>query len=109
MPRIIEIYRGSAELGIPVRFTVGFAPLMVNGETAEDAPEVKSINFYETGAFKGQAYRGACYVVQFVDSDIRRIIPATDVIEIAYDSESEKIKSAKEDAAGTTELPDLED
>ena len=111
MPGIIEIWKKHAVPGAPVRFTVGLTPQQPNSDgvlvDVEDAPTVKSINFYLQG-LGGKAYREPCYVIQFEDSDIRRVIPATAVGEIGWDSEASIIKALKEEqeAAGVPELED---
>lgn len=116
MPKIIEIWRKTVIPGMPVRFTVGQQPqAVVNGElvTMEDVPPVTSISFYVGGAFNGKAYRDECYVIQFEDSDVRRILAYDTIGEIAYDSESTKVKAVKakledteEEKANTPELPE---
>jgi hypothetical protein len=116
MPKIIEIWRKAVIPGAPVRFTVGHRPqTVVDNElaTIEDAPVVKSINFYVGGAFNGKAYRDECYVVQFEDTDVRRVLAYDTIGEIAYDSESTKIKAVKaqledheEQKANTPDLPE---
>jgi hypothetical protein len=75
---IIEVWREATAEDLPVRFTVGQSP-------AAASPPVKSINFYETGAIGGKAYRGPCYVIQFEDSPMRRIIPAHCVVDVLYE------------------------
>jgi len=119
MPRIIEVWRKSTT-GIPCRFVVGQRPMMRPTDSGadallvevEDSPVVKAIKSYATGAFKGDAFVGPCLVVHFVDSDIRRIIPAHTVIDVAFDSETSKIKAIKskledsEDDVKTPELPE---
>lgn len=75
---IIEIWRKVIVEDLPARFTVGQSP-------TDESPPVKSINFYETGAIGGKAYRGGCYVVQFEDSPMRRIIPSHCVVDILYE------------------------
>jgi hypothetical protein len=84
---IVEIWRHN-DLNLPVRFSVGDQPQFIGADgnmiTVADSPPVKSINFYETGAFGGKAYRGPCYVVQFESSPARRIIPIDDVKDILW-------------------------
>jgi len=75
----------------PVIFTVGQAPV-------EESPVVKSIVLFDQGAygenvrgfptFKG--YKGACYLISFVDSPAKRIVPADTVVDVAVDAESKK-------------------
>lgn len=88
MPGIIEIWRSVQGVNIPVRFAVGEPPSVLDAEGALDAivgPNVKSIKFYETGAIGGKAFRGSCFVVQFEESAVRRIIPAAVVVDVAYE------------------------
>jgi hypothetical protein len=120
MPGIIEIWRRSGGLNIPIRFTVGSAPAYLENESepqaevvdqdeptaqedSSDNPPVSAIKHYQTGAFKGDAYIGPCYVVRFKDCDVRRIIPASEVVDIAYNNDSPKPKT---DGAV---VPDLEE
>ena len=86
MARIIEIYR-EAKVGLPTQFVVGTA-------VVADSPVVDSISFYETGAFGGKAFRGPCYVVAFKDTNVRRVITAGQVVDIAWEGD-EKQKNVK--------------
>lgn len=85
---ILEIWRKMKMPGLPVVFTIGESPKFLNDDgiltPIEESPPVKNINFYETGAFKGQAYRGPCYVIAFEESNHRRIIPAVDAFDILF-------------------------
>jgi len=85
---VVEIWRRPGA-GLPVCYTRGEQPKFINSEGAlvpvEESPVIKSINFYETGAFAGKAFRGPCFVIQFEESNLRRIIPATDIKDIGYD------------------------
>jgi len=88
MPGIIEIWRKTKELGIPVKFTVGEPPAIINADGVlefVEGPNVKAINASGTGAFGNKGAHGRCYVVQFEDSKIRRIIPAETVVDIGYE------------------------
>ena len=113
MPRIIEIWRDSGGIDIPVKFTVGEVPQVLNengnlvGMEGEAPPVVTRIKCYATGAVKGDAYVGPCFVIQFEDSDVRRIIPAHVVIDVGFDSESTTIKLLKEDQETETATPEL--
>ena len=96
---IVEIWRKPIGPGLPVCFTVGNTPQYIGEEnnliSIIESPDVKSITFYETGAFQkaafGPAYHGPCYVIQFEDSNVRRIIPQVDVRDICWAS-AEKTK-----------------
>lgn len=72
---IVEIWRKTVGGFLPNRFTVGESPV-------EDSPPVKNINFYETGAFK--QHWGPCFVIQFENSPMRRVIPTETVVDILY-------------------------
>ena len=91
--KIISIHRNISdlEIDIPEIFTIGAVPQVDDGPV-DDNPVVESIKFYETGFAKGQAYRGPCYVISFVDSHIKRIIPADTIKEIAVEMDAEKNK-----------------
>lgn len=90
--KIISIIRGVQGVGgVPEVFVLGVAP--------ENSPEVKEIKFYETGGFSGKAYRGRCYIVTFVDSTVKRLIPSECVIDIA-------IETAKDEEVVVPPLPE---
>ena len=88
----------------PLIFTVGEPPV-------EESPVVKSIVLFDQGAygentrglsiFKG--YKGACYLVSFVDSTTKRIVPAKTVVDIAVDSEPSTKTKAQVDTDATAE------
>jgi hypothetical protein len=103
--KIISIHRDTKELALPEVFTVGSVPT-IDGEAIEHNPPVKSIVFYETGAGNGKAYRGKCYLVSFADSNVKRVIPASSVVEIAYEADAEaktKMKKAETPEVEATE------
>jgi len=85
-------------VGLPTNYIVGTVPTIEGQETNADDPVVKSIVFFQEGAYsqtKAQlltfkAFLGPCYLVSFVDSPIKRIIPAEQVVDVAVDSEPEK-------------------
>jgi hypothetical protein len=88
--KIIEIWRKEAIAGLPVRFFIGSPPMYVgpdNGLVATEGPAVSSI--ITTVEIKG-VYRGVCYVVNFTDSPTKRVIPAVDVADIAYEKTKKK-------------------
>ena len=94
--KIISIHRdaGDLEIDVPEIFTIGEVP-QISDEPVDDNPVVESIKFYETGFAKGQAYRGPCYVVSFVNSHVKRIIPLDTVKEIAVEMDADKKKNAE--------------
>lgn len=89
MNKIIEIWRKETVAGLPVRFIVGQPPSsIINGVlTAIEGPAVSSI--ITTPEVK-EVYRGLCYVVNFVESRTKRLIPAIDVADIAYEKSKKK-------------------
>jgi hypothetical protein len=97
MNKIIEIWRKETITGLPVRFIVGQAPsIIINGVlTAIEGPAVSSIT---TTPEVKEVYRGMCYIVNFVESKTKRLIPAGDVADIAYE------KSKKKEGADVPEL-----
>lgn len=84
----------------PIIFTIGEAPV-------DDSPLVKSIVLFDQGAYGENArgfatfkgYKGPCYLVSFVDSPAKRIVPANTVVDVAIDSEPAKKKDTSDDAA----------
>jgi hypothetical protein len=112
MPRIIEIWRDTNGMDIPVKFTVGEVPQVLNengnlvGIEGSDPPVVKKITHVH-GAFGNKAYRGCCFIVEFEDTDVRRVVPEHVVVDIGYHSEATTIASIKEDKETATETPDL--
>lgn len=100
---IVEIWRKSVGPNMPVKFTVGEAPSFISAEgnlvPIEQSPPVKSINFYAAGAFSTKAWRNECFVVQFSESPVRRIIPAEEVKDIAWEVPQKN----------SNDLPPLED
>jgi hypothetical protein len=79
MSRIIELYR-EPKAGLPHQIVVG-APV------ADGGAVVDSISFYETGAFGGKAFRGPCFIIAFRDSAVRRVIPASQILDIAWETD----------------------
>jgi hypothetical protein len=98
--KIIEIWRKETIPGLPVRFIVGSPPMFVgpdNGLIAAEGPAVSSI--ITAVEIKG-VYRGICYIVNFLESQTKRVIPAVDVADIAYE------KTKKKEGV---DVPELED
>jgi len=93
--KIISIFRTLhfAQPGnpLPGEFTVGESPV-------PDSPVVEKIVPMRDG--KLDFYPNACYVIHFTDSKVRRIIPAGEVVDIAYDTSKEETKDAEK-------VPDL--
>lgn len=51
---------------------------------------VESIKFYETGYNSGRYYRGRCYVISFVGSAVKRVVPAEYVVEVVVEAGENK-------------------
>ena len=101
--KIISIHRDVKEAALPEVLTVGSVPV-IDGEAVEHNPPVKSIVFYETGVSK--VYRGRVFLVSFTNSNVKRVIPASSVIEVAYEADAEnktKLKKAETAEVEATE------
>ena len=86
MSGIIEIWRREAVQGLPVRFTVGNAPMLANDVPADTDLIVRHIDFRETGAMAGKRLDGPIFCITFESSVVQRFIPAGEVIDIAYET-----------------------
>lgn len=112
--KIISLTR-TETLGLPTNYVVGQTPVISGEEPNADDPVVKSIVFFQEGAYsqtKAQtltfkAFLGPCYLVSFVDSPVKRIVPSEQVRDLAIDSEPEK-KAVKEEALNLVEAADDE-
>ena len=85
MSGIIEIWRKSHDLGVPVKFTVEQQPAMEDGSVIADSPAVSKISYRESGSLAGKRLDGAVFCVSFDESPVQRFIKASDVIDIAYE------------------------
>ena len=85
MSGIIEIWRKSYGLHVPVKFTVGQQPVMGDGTTVEDSPAVSKIEYRENGSLAGKRFGELVFCVSFDESSVQRFIKATDVVDIAYE------------------------
>jgi hypothetical protein len=84
--KIISLMRKHTGVdGVPNNFIVGFSP-------TEDSPPVKDIKFLETRVAK--IGNGPCYTIGFEGSNIKRFIPASEVVDIAYelDKKNDKVE-----------------
>jgi hypothetical protein len=70
-------------MDIPQSFVVGSAAV-------ENGSPVKSIKFYETGAFSSKAFRGSCYVITYEASELKTIVPSSTIIDVSVDASSNK-------------------
>ena len=88
-------------------FTIGHK---VNDD--ELAPKVKSIVFYDRGAYSEnksgvsifKAYKGPCYLLSFEDDDNKMIIPVCEIRSIVVNSE----KKSKSESKAETKLAETE-
>ena len=85
MSGIVEIWRRMGATNLPVRFTVGNPAALADG-TVTDGPVVKHIDFRETGAMAGKRLNAPVYCITFEESFVQRFIPATEVVDIAYET-----------------------
>lgn len=92
MSGIIEIWRKERHPQQPVRFVVGNPPSLTGGESVADV-EVRSIVYREGGTLGKFRFPSALFCVNFVNSPVQRLIPASEVIEIAYETkEADEVK-----------------
>lgn len=104
----------AVQLGsLAANYILGEVPLTFSGATM-DLPAVKSIKLLIGGVH--DAHRDVCYLVTFVDSEIRHIVPAKDVYHVEYENEpaqKENKKSKKQKvaiaASEDAELADMSD
>jgi hypothetical protein len=87
MIKIIEIWRKETIPGLPIGFTLKQKP--VEKDEAGillpiEGPVVSSIVSSMEGE-KSKIYRGHCYIVSFAESQTKRVIPAGDVVDIAFE------------------------
>lgn len=112
--KIITLTRTEIK-GLPTDYLVGYSPVIAGEEAEHGDPIVKSIVFFQEGAYSQtkdqrvtfKAFVGPCYLVSFVDSPVKRVIPAEKVEDIGVDSEPEK-KAVKKEAANLVEAADDE-
>ena len=99
--KIIELVCKPNGSSIPQIYTVGNAPLNVLGVPMDNMGMVASIRYNRLPYNKGFQGDYPSYTVEFEDSDIRSIIPESDVIRVGIDIE----KNKKDDEAAP-ELPE---
>jgi len=98
--KIVEIIRDSKNLAIPVTFRVGM-PIVEGGHT------VSEILYCRDGYSSGSKGRRASYAIKFAETPEVRVIPETEVIDMAI-LPDEPIKGKKDTAAAAEaniELP----
>ena len=86
MSGIIELWRRERNPQQPVRFVVGAQPMLPNGSTAEDVPPVKSITYREMKTLGKNRFNEELFCISFEDSFVQRLIPASEITEIAYET-----------------------
>jgi len=89
MAGIIEIWRKAGVAHLPVRFTVGDVPRLMDGTALTDAPTIKSISYRESGAIAGKRFSEPVFCISFEDSNVQRFIPASSIADIAYESKKD--------------------
>ena len=93
MSGIIEIWRKAHHPHQPVRFVVGNPPTLTDGEPVDDLI-VRSIIFRELGTLGKLRFDGPIFCISFVDSPVQRLIPASEITEIAYETkEADEVKT----------------
>lgn len=92
MSGIIEIWRKECHPQQPVRFVVGNPPSFADSEPVEGII-VKSIVYRELKTLGKLRFPEALFCISFVNSPVQRLIPASEVTEIAYETkESDEVK-----------------
>jgi hypothetical protein len=89
--KIISLHRETNGNSLPDVFTIGVVP-SIDGTPIENNPPVKSIKFFETGIAGGKVYRGLCYLIEFEGSNVKRVVPERDILEVAYESDAKASK-----------------
>lgn len=93
MSGIIEIWRKERHIEQPVKFTVGMPPMLSSGNEV-DSLMVKSIIFRELRTLGKLRHDEPLFCINFVDSPVQRLIPASEVTEVAYETkEADEIKT----------------
>ena len=82
--KIISIFRQNKGLQIPTEFTVGSVPFIEGNDPA--GPPVACIKHFGHRYNGGKFLEGECYVIEFEDSPVKRIIPVADVVEVVVDT-----------------------
>ena len=102
--KIISISLRQVPIGMPQHFIVDQPPVFkyeangaIGNNMVPDCPAVSKIIFPVIENPK-RVYPDPCYIVSFVDSEVKRIIPVADVMDVCYAI----IKPAKGDS-----VPDL--
>lgn len=86
MAGVIEIWRRERAADLPVRFTVGQAPMYANGDHVPDGPIVKNIDYRELNTLGTKRYHEPLFCISFEESFVQRLVPAGDVVDIAYET-----------------------
>jgi hypothetical protein len=99
MSGIIELWRKGRDGQQPVRFAVGAQPMLSNGTAVDDAPIVSSITYRELKTLGKNRFEEAMFCINFTESFVQRLIPASEITEVAYET-------IAADAAATPALKD---
>lgn len=85
--KIISIFRQNNGLALPVKFIVGDIPQI--GDDPPVGPPVSCIKHFGLQYNGGKHFKRECYVVEFEDSPVKRIIPESSIIEVVIDTTKE--------------------
>ena len=91
MSGIIELWRKERHPMQPIRFVVGAQPLLSSGDAEEDSPAVKNIVYRELRTLGKVRYSEPLFCVTFENSPVQRLIPASDMTEVAYETKEADI------------------
>lgn len=93
MSGIIEVWRKERHSQQPIKFSVGMSPMLPGGGEVEDLV-VKSIIFRELRTLGKLRHEEPLFCINFVGAPVQRLIPASEVTEIAYETkESDEVKT----------------
>jgi len=94
MSGIIELWRKERHPEQPTRFVVGNPPTLSNGDSIEDGPIIKSIIYREKRTLGKDRFSQELFCINFENSSVQRLIPASEMTELAYESkEVDKVKT----------------
>ena len=76
--------------GIPNTFTLGEVPVLPGQDPANAGAAVEKIVSQRAGQLS--TFPEACFIIHFVNSNTRRLIPAKAVVDLAYENDKEEKK-----------------
>jgi len=93
MSGIIELWRKERHPQLPMRYTVGNFPELSDGSAVGDV-EVRSIVYRELKTFGKLRFEEPLFCINFVNSPVQRLIPASEMTEVAYETkEADEVKT----------------